>query len=345
MELQVNDRGAPHRVETISTHLSRRFAPARKGRPMTVLPILDVSSFKVPQRFTLAVATHCAAAKDYAAGIGVATPFETDEGQALLAEIADQYWPELYELSALVRHMVALEPACALLRGLGYNQYPQPIRDTLVLALTRGVGKPTDHNRDKRVLWPVKPRADEVKKTVDYKTTFSEEAGEAPLHTDSAFARDPEKYNALFVVKQATEGGVSVLLNVPRLVDDMARTVEGRECIDILRGSEFPFRVPDAFYKDERIVTGPVLGDGPFVRFRYDCLMAGFALREDLRSNERVWAIEHFRAMAESSEARVFYHLQPDEAIIIDNHIMLHARTDFRDQDRHLIRVRMHAAA
>lgn len=345
MELQLKDRGVTRRVETISHHLSRRSGSAKLGRPMTVLPILDVSSFKAPQRFILAVATHCAAAKDYADGLGIATPFETDEGQSLLADIADQYWPEMYELSALVRHMVALEPACVLLRGLGYNQYPQPVRDTLVLALTRGVGKPTDHNLDKRVLWPVKPRAEEVKKTVDYKTTFSEEAGEAPLHTDSAFSREPEKYNALFVVRQATQGGVSVLLNVPRLVDEMARTVEGRECIEILRGNEFPFRVPDAFFKNERIVTGPVLGDGPFVRFRYDCLMAGFALREDLRSNERIWAIEHFRAKAEASEARMFYQLQPDEAIVIDNHVMLHARTDFQDQDRHLIRVRMHTAA
>ncbi|MBV8536057.1 MAG: TauD/TfdA family dioxygenase, partial [Alphaproteobacteria bacterium] len=239
---------------------------------------------------------------------------------------------------------VALDPACVVLRGLGYNRYPQPVRDTLVLALTRGVGMPTDHNNDKRVLWPVKARGEEVRKAVDYKTTFSEEAGEAPLHSDSAFAASPEKYNALFVVKQAQEGGISVLLNVPRLVDELARTVEGRECIEILRRNDFPFRVPDAFFKKDRIVTAPVLGDTPFVRFRYDCLMAGFALREDLRTNERVWAIEHFRAKAEASEARTFYHLQPDEAIVIDNHVMLHARTDFSDRERHLIRVRMHAA-
>ena len=89
----------------------------------------------------------------------------------------------------------------------------------------------------------------------------------------------------------------------------------------------------------------PVLGERPFVRFRYDCLMAGFALRDDLKSNERIWAIEHFRAAAESSVARVAHTLQPDEALIVDNHTMLHARSHFADPDRHLIRVRMHAAA
>lgn len=343
MQLQMTHRNSS-RVYGISSHLSRRSVSTTPKRPLNVLPGVDVSAFQPPQQFIAALAAHCAAEKDRADGLGVATPFETEEGQLALQEMAARYWPEIDELASLVRDMVALEPACVVLRGLGYNRYPQPVRDTLVLALTRSVGKPTDHNNDKRVLWPVKPRADEVRKTVDYKTTFSEEAGEAPLHSDSAFAAEPEKYNALFVVKQARQGGVSVLLNVPRLVNELARTVEGRECIEILRGNEFPFRVPDAFFKGERLVTAPVLGEGPFVRFRYDCLMAGFALREDLRTNERLWAIEHFRAKAEASEGRLFYQLQDDEALILDNHVMLHARTDFEDRDRHLIRVRMRAA-
>jgi len=312
---------------------------------MKVLPVLDVSAFQVPQRFILAVAAQCAAEAENTRELGIATPYETVEGQALLAETAAHYWPEINELAGLVRDMVALDPACVVLRGLGYNRFPQPIRDTLVLALTEGVGQPTDHNLDKRVLWPITPRAEVVRKTVDYKTTFSEEAGEAPLHSDSAFAPEPEKYNALFTVKQANAGGVSVVLNVPRLLSDIARTGEGRECLEILRGQEFPFRVPDAFYNGgERVITAPVLGDRPIVRFRHDCLMAGFALRENLRTNERLWAIEHFREAAETSEARVFYQLQPDEAIILDNHAILHARTDFEDRDRHLIRVRMRAA-
>ena len=313
---------------------------------MNVLPTLDVSAFPVPVRFLSEVATYCAAEQGRASELlGVAVPFETEEGQAVLVDAIDSYWPELAELAALVRDMVALGPAFVVLHGLGYNRYPPLVRDTLVLALTRSIGKPTDHNLDKRVLWPVRPRSELVKKIVDYKTTFSEEAGEAPLHSDSAFAPEPEKYNCLFVVRQATDGGgVSVVLNVPRVVDDLDKTADGRECLDILRRQEFPFRVPDAFFKGARVITAPVLGGRPFIRYRHDCLMAGFALREDLRSNGRVWAIEQFRAAAESSPARITHTLQPDEALIVDNHTMLHGRTHFTDPDRHLIRVRMHAA-
>jgi alpha-ketoglutarate-dependent taurine dioxygenase len=311
---------------------------------MNVLPMLDVGAIQVPQPFVLSVAAYCATHRGHADALGVAVPFETEDGQLALRDIIAAHWPELGDLAALTRDIVALEPGCVVLRGLGYNRFPREVRDTLVLALTQSIGKPTDHNADKRVLWPVKPRAEEVKKTIDYKTTFSEEAGEAPLHSDSAFASEPEKYNCLFVVRQAQDGGVSIVLNVPRLIADLDRTPDGRDCLQILRNEEFPFRVPDAFFKGERVVTGRVLGDSPVVRFRHDCLMAGFAVREDMRTNERLWAVEHFRNAAENSNARISYSLQQDEAIVVDNHRLLHARTNFEDRDRHLIRVRMHAA-
>lgn len=313
---------------------------------MKVLPTLDLTASQVPARFIAVAAEYCAAYQQIARESGVAVAFETEDGQARLAELIQAYWPDLADLAEITREILALQPGCVVLRHLGYGRFPQAVRDTLVLALAQAIGKPTDHNADKRVLWPVRPRDEEMRKTVDYKTTFSEEAGEAPLHTDSAFAPVPEKYNCLFVVNKASDGGgASVLLNVPRLVDELDRTSDGRHCLDILRGREFPFRVPDAFFKGERVITAPVLGGGPFVRFRHDCLMAGFALREDLRTNERVWAVEHFRAAAESSSTRITYMMQEDEALVIDNHTILHARTAFGDRDRHLIRVRMQQAA
>lgn len=315
---------------------------------MKALPLLDLAAVRVPATFTVAAAEYCFARRDRTAALGVAVPFETEEGQEALAGLIATYWPELGDLAGLVREMVDLDPGCVVLRNLGYDRFPQELRDTLVLALTQTVGRPTDHNADKRVMWPIRPRDEEAKRPVDYKTTFSEEAGEAPLHTDSAFAAVPEKYNCLYVVKKAEDGGgLSVLLNVPRLVKELEQTLDGRECLDILRAREFPFRVPDAFFKGERLISAPVLGmgDQPFVRFRHDCLMAGFALREDLRTNDRLWAIEHFRAAAESSEARLTYMLQEDEAIVMNNHTILHARTSFTDRERHLIRVRMREAA
>ena len=82
-----------------------------------------------------------------------------------------------------------------------------------------------------------------------------------------------------------------------------------------------------------------------FSKLFYDQRFCNRRCSEAFHVAERKEAIEHFRAAAESSVARVAHTLQPDEALIVDNHIMLHARSHFADPDRHLIRVRMHAAA
>jgi len=309
---------------------------------MRTLPVIEAEQFQVPDRFVSTLTEYCAAEHDRARALGVGVPFESEDGQEVLALAVAAYWPSLFELARLVRDMVGLDPGCVVLRGLGFNRYPRHVRDSLVLALTAAIGKPTDHNADKRVLWPVSPRD----MGSNYRTTFSEEAGEAPLHSDSAFAPDPEKFGCLYVVREAEDGGgLSVLVNVRRVVADLATTEAGRECLTILRDREFPFWVPDAFFKDERIVLAPILGERPLIRFRYDSLMNGFELRSDLRTNERLWAIEHFRVAAGECQTRITFALRRGEALIFDNHNLLHARTNFTDPDRLLIRVRMHALA
>jgi len=69
---------------------------------LNVLPSLDVSDFAVPARFVAEIAAFCAAEQGRANELlGVAVPFETEEGQALLVEAIDTHWPELAELAAL----------------------------------------------------------------------------------------------------------------------------------------------------------------------------------------------------------------------------------------------------
>ena len=307
---------------------------------MRVLPIIEAQALEVPDRFVSSIVPYCDAHRADMGGIGL--PFESEEGQEVLALNVAAYWPALFEIADLARTMVQLDPGFVVLRNLGFDRYPREVCDTLVLALTATIGKPTDHNGDKRVLWPVHPRQFEG----EYKVTFSERAGEAPLHTDSAFAREPEKFGCLFVVREAEDGGgQSVIVNARHLIAELEASEDGRACLTILRDREFPFSVPDAFFRDERVVTAPVIGERPLIRFRYDSLMNGFELRPDLRTNERLWAVEHFRAAADELESRITYPLRRGEALIFDNHDVLHARTDFTDPGRFLIRVRMHASA
>lgn len=310
---------------------------------MNAMPVIEAGTFSVPVSFVKSITEYEASNQNNFDSSQINTSVESADGQVFLARTVAEAWPQLNDFGHLVAEKVKSEQGFVVIRGLNINGFDQRIRDALILSLVSSVGEPTDHNNDKRILWPVTPRGITIP---GRKNTFSEEAGEAPFHTDSAFSRSPERFISLFVVREAQDGGGrSVLLSGQRVIDALSTTVEGRECLDILRRTEFPFRVPDAFHAGEDVITAPVLADDPLIRFRYDCIMSGFDLRPELRTPEAAWAVEHFAGFMRGCDAAVSYRVNRGEMIVSDNHRLLHSRTDFVDPNRLLIRVRMHQRA
>jgi hypothetical protein len=303
---------------------------------MHPLPVLQAAGFRPSTSFSEFVATYQDPGK---AG---ARSLESPEGQVALTEAVEDFAPQLIDVAEAVRGIVATEPGAVLIQGLGFEQaagtHGEAMRDALVLALTAAIGAPTDHCADKRVLWPVKKRAVAAGKT----PTFSEDLGEAPLHTDSAFARQPERYNALYVVRQSRcGGGRSVTVNGPHFLHDFASSPEGRDCIRFMRETDYAFRVPDAFFSGERYITARILADDPVIRFRHDCIEMGFDLCPALATEQHRFYYSLFRRSAEAHASRCEFMMTDGEMVVLDNTRLFHARTDFRDPARHLIRVRM----
>lgn len=296
---------------------------------MHCLPILMIDNFSSTRRFVEFV-------HDYHGSL------ESPTGRAELAVVVQHTLPSLLDLSKTIQDMVALETGAVLIKGLGFERIAaiegDAVRDALVLALTSTIGEPTDHCADKRVMWPVTSR-----KKIGAQTTFSETSGEAPLHTDSAFSPHPERYNALYVVRQSRcGGGQTVIVNGPRFLADFAKTLQGRDCIRFMREMEYPFRVPDAFFIGERFITAKILADEPLIRFRYDCLERGFDLCPKLATRDHRFYCGIFRDAIETHASRNTFLMADGDLIVYDNTRLLHGRTDFCDPLRHLIRVRMH---
>ena len=67
-----------------------------------------------------------------------------------------------------------------------------------------GAGWPTPTDRvNRQIIWDIKKRdlpAGQV-------STFSENADEAKLHTDTQYFPNPERYTLLYVVRPAEDGG------------------------------------------------------------------------------------------------------------------------------------------
>jgi alpha-ketoglutarate-dependent taurine dioxygenase len=211
-------------------------------------------------------------------------------------------------------------------------------------ALAGRFGTVTPHGASGQTIWRITPRPN-----LDHVPTFSEAAGEAPFHTDNSWDTEPEQYFALLVVRPADVGGESVLYPVSDLLWDFARTPHGPATIRTLQGLRFPFAMPVVFRSETEsaakvtpVVTSPVILNRSMIRYRYDVLKAGFNARPGLATAERVDAVEKFNEFVTGVRRTApTVRLETGDLLIANNYTVLHARTDFADPKRLLLRARM----
>lgn len=247
-------------------------------------------------------------------------------------------WHKLLYLGKNIVEIINSEEGFVVVKNLPFLLYERPVIDLLFLSLSTCLGKLTVHDDSKKIVWDVTPRHHTSERTL----TFSELDGEAPLHTDSAFRKQPEEYFGLLVVAAAKIGGNSVLMRVDKVIQSLERSDLGSRCLAILR-SDFPFRVPPAFANAEntKTILAPIIADSPVIRFRLDSIISGFKCYSELATPQRLWALNYFNSFIESYRDKIEFKLNDGDIIFVNNYTMLHSRTAFRDSHRLLLRVRV----
>jgi alpha-ketoglutarate-dependent taurine dioxygenase len=207
-------------------------------------------------------------------------------------------------------------------------------------ALVSHLGTVTPHGASGQTIWRVTPRA-----ALNHVPTFSEAASEAPFHTDNSWIAEPEQYFALLVIQPADEGGESLLFPVAELLRDFVRTRQGPAVIRTLSERLFPFAMPVVFRSESKrtpVVTAPVLGGHSALRWRYDVIRAGFQVRPDLATAESVRAVEIFNEfVSDLLRQSPGIKMERGDLLLANNHTVLHARTNFNDPKRLLLRARI----
>jgi alpha-ketoglutarate-dependent taurine dioxygenase len=250
--------------------------------------------------------------------------------------------PELFRFARAVRIRLLCGAIVVQVDDLGLKGLPHETKSYLLFALANLIGETTATDpKRRRVLWDVRPRPTPP----GHFATFSEHDGEARFHTDTQYYPNPERFFFLYVVHAARcGGGLSQFAGASDLIDRMTRTEQGSRAFDTLCSVPVPFRVPSAFARGNapEYTWAPVIAAAPLIRYREDTLLDCEAHFPDVPWREIKSAVECFNeAAARASTARASL---PDDAIVfVNNHQALHARTEFHDQNRHLIRVRMHA--
>jgi len=253
-------------------------------------------------------------------------------------------------LAHLTEALQGLRAHGVVLYGLGLADLPEDRRNAALYALTLMLGYPTSTDqRTGRVAWDVRARP--VEQGSERFTTFSERVGSADMHTDSSFYPMPEEQFILYVVNAARcDGGHSLLIDAEDIYRTLQETAEGRAAFELLSTTPVPFRVPAVYAAGDAnvevhvaTVFGPTTRPGArfTMRWRYDSIEKGIAARPDLVTPELRAALALMNDVAETKAARFKDQLPTDTLMLVDNHHMLHGRTTYTDERRHLIRIRI----
>jgi alpha-ketoglutarate-dependent taurine dioxygenase len=150
-----------------------------------------------------------------------------------------------------------------------------------------------------------------------------------PYHTDGSFEEPPPRYIALYVVREDRfGGGATLLLEVAAVLPHVSAGAR-----QTLRSTRFRFRVPAEFDKGVPYCDAPILfGDG-LLRYRREIIDESDCGRAQVAALDELDA-----AIAATEPARLS--LPSGTLLLLDNARFLHARTEVRDPERHLLRMR-----
>ncbi|GAT25084.1 taurine catabolism dioxygenase TauD [Aspergillus luchuensis] len=205
-----------------------------------------------------------------------------------------------------------------------------------------GHGLPITHSASRGWFWDIRPNSTSFQ-TPSHQAR-SETMEEFPWHTDCSYEEAPPRYFALQVLREDQCGGGTLsVMNVGRLSSLLSTST----CTALLR-PEYRITVPLEFVKDDakRHVVGGLMatdakGLPSMVRFRED-IVTPLTAEAALALQELKNCLLGQKVQAETLQLTSDC-LPRGSVILMDNYRWLHARSNVRDPERHLRRVRWDA--
>lgn len=185
-------------------------------------------------------------------------------------------------------------------------------------------GTPEGHDRLGQIVWHIRYDAAAAARGATASLTMDP----LPFHTDGAFQDPSPRYLAQYVVREdRCGGGTTLLVDVASVVRRLSAKTR-----DILRSRRFRFHAPPEYaigtpYHDASIL----FGDG-LMRYRRAII------DEDIDGDAQV-ALDELDAAIGAVEP-ISLPMRAGDLLLLDNARFLHARTEVRDPERHLLRIR-----
>jgi|SRR3989344_3360268 len=192
-----------------------------------------------------------------------------------------------------------------------------------LLELVKKIGIPHAHNTDDKYVWDIQPKR---KKSELVRSLTAESF---PLHTDCCFEEPVPTYFGLYVLQTDREGGGYTTLvdtrNIFPLCDKA--TIENLKKI-------YRFSVPREFFKGKNHLEAPIILENGGIRYRRECIM------EEFCSSEQFVSLNRFDELINRPEFATSFLIPSGSVLFVDNTRYLHGRTEIKDPERHLQRIR-----
>jgi alpha-ketoglutarate-dependent taurine dioxygenase len=164
--------------------------------------------------------------------------------------------------------------------------------------------------------------------------TFSSRIGHAPLHTDSSYRLNPERWVLLVCLHPSAIGGETILVSAKEI---HTKLEQKPDYLRLLSSPLWSFVGPSIFGQPAVHYT-PVISTS-MIRWRPDCTSPSIK-SHDVGNSKLFDVLNWFNELVLSCQTYVLK-LNSGDAILINNWSMLHGRNYFDDPDRLLVRSRI----
>jgi alpha-ketoglutarate-dependent taurine dioxygenase len=240
---------------------------------------------------------------------------------------ADFRTPELMDLAEQVRIALENGPGLVLLRGWRVGEWGDEAAGLLYWELGSLLGAPRPQNA----------RGDRIDLVMDTKSKSphgSMNNNELTLHTDNARPPGPPRLLGLLCLRKAAQGGESLIVSRHSVHN---RLLE--QCPELLERlyEDFHFGRPAETYADGLSTdVGPVFkwqDELLCVRYNRYWIDLGYeTIREPLSPDTRA-ALDTFDEILADKKMALRLLLLPGDLLLVDNRLVLHARTAFTDYE------------
>ena len=204
--------------------------------------------------------------------------------------------------------------------------YPEKTGDTLVKVVNSIGGELHEHNDQGITLWDVKP----VQNNNSEHVARSHQLNEFVLHTDCSYEKNIPDFIALYVVNHDKfGGGKNLLVDGLTLIQHLSQ-----KSLTILQQEDVKIIIPMEFQKGVKYIQAKIIDENFNIRYRRS-IIDQTDLSKDMQT-----ALDEFDKLCHLPIINRGFELKTGQLILLNNRRFLHARTEIKDKNRHLIRAR-----